>query len=157
MRFPARPPTPMLGRRSAPRAVLLARRSWFTAIAAGLFEALVAVLRSVDDVPRPTGSIVAGVAVRLLLFTVASWLTVRMSHGSAGSRAALAVLLGVLGLGSLLIGPVEWVVSGLHLPSAAPSTGAWLFGASRVVHIVAVVTAMTLMFTPAANTWFRRR
>lgn len=81
--------------------------------------------------------------MRVLVFAVATWLTLHLLKGSNAARIALTVLLSVLGLASLLIGPIQWLMAGqaplealrnLTLPAA-------LFGVSRVVHVLAVLAA----------------
>jgi hypothetical protein len=104
-----------------------------------------------------TGGIIAGVAVRTVVFAVAIFLALRLHQGRNWARMALAVLLGVFGSLSLLIDPVRWLAAGNSLSDAmaAADATAVLFASSRVVHLAAVFGAMVLMFRPAANTFFR--
>jgi hypothetical protein len=71
----------------------------------------------------------------------------------------LAVLYGGFGTLSLVIGPVTWLAEGGSLADAvaAADLGSWLFAASRVVHVGAVIAALVLMFHPAANAYILAR
>ncbi|WP_371618638.1 hypothetical protein [Streptomyces sp. NBC_00454] len=66
--------------------------------------------------------------------------------------------LGVLGTASMVLQPLGHLLDGGSLQAAAAQAGAhdWLFGASRAVHVAAVLTAVVLMFRPASNAYFRR-
>ncbi|MGH2611158.1 MAG: hypothetical protein ACRDHF_18920 [Tepidiformaceae bacterium] len=124
---------------------------WLVAIAAGLFETLVIVIASDES----GAGLAAGVIVRVAVFALAVYLAVRMRAGQNWARIALTGLLGVLGLLSLLIGPVTWLIDGNTLSDLDLSTSETLFAISRVVHVVSVVLAVTLMYLPAANRWFQ--
>jgi hypothetical protein len=71
----------------------------------------------------------------------------------------VAVLLGGFGTVSLVIEPVSWLLAGgspgLFLVTAeAPALVAAVL---RIAHLIAVFSALVLMFRPAANAWFRGR
>jgi hypothetical protein len=71
----------------------------------------------------------------------------------------VAVLLGGFGTASLVIEPVSWLLAGgsagLFLVTA--ETPALVAAVLRMAHLVAVFSALVLMFRPAANAWFRGR
>ena len=140
-------------RGQCPEAVRLSFVLWLVAIAAGVFETglVVATGGAGDDV-------VSGVAVRCLAFALAAWAAFRMRAGSRGARALLAVGLGVLGLSSLLLGPVTWLLDGHRLAEAMDGASAsdWLFLASRCLHVSAVLAALVAMYRPSANAFFSR-
>src|SRR6266545_3338791 len=92
-----------------PKPVHAAFLLWIVAVAAGMFETVLAVTDPSSSGRSSVGSIIAGVAVRLLVFTVAIFLAVRMRQGRHWARVSLAVALGVFGTISLLIGPIEWL------------------------------------------------
>ncbi|WP_050986946.1 hypothetical protein [Saccharomonospora xinjiangensis] len=94
--------------------------------------------------------------MRLVVFVVAGYLVVRLRGGVNWARWALTVLLGMLGTASLLIDPVRWVLGGSELEAtlAAFTVTDWLFAASRVVYLGAVVAALVSMFRPASNRYF---
>jgi hypothetical protein len=129
---------------------------WLVAVAAGAFETALAVTSSMTS-GRPAGDLPVQVALRLAVFAAAGWLVLQLLAGRRWARTVLTVLLSCLGLASLLIGPIEWLAAG-HAPSEAlhglTATGA-LFGTSRVLHVLAVLTATVAMFRPAASGYLR--
>lgn len=139
----------------APTAVRAAFALWLTAVAAGVFETVLAVAGAAAD--GSADGIAFGLALRMAVFSAAVLVAVRMRRGANWARLTLAGGLGVLGTLSLVVGPVQWLADG-HTPGAAfrdLNVLDVLFGASRVLHLVAVLTAVVLMFRPAANAWFR--
>ncbi len=126
---------------------------WLTAVAAGAFETALMTARDPGD-----GAGI-GLAVRLTVFTVAVLTAFRMRSGARWARIALAVGLGVLGTASLVVEPLGYLLDGGSLPAALSGADALdlVFGASRTVHLAAVLTAVALMFRPAANAYFRGR
>ncbi len=66
------------------------------------------------------------------------------------------MLLGGVGTLSLVIEPLSWLLAG-GSPTAFLTTAdgpALLVAGLRVVHLVAVLTALVLMFRPRANAFF---
>ncbi|MFZ3493701.1 hypothetical protein ACODT5_10830 [Streptomyces sp. 5.8] len=144
---------------TAPRATRTAHALWLTAIAAGAFETVLAIGRTTADGTGSPGEIATGLAVRLTVFTAAVLVARRMRGGARWARLALALGLGVLGTASMVLQPLGYLLDGGSLSAAAARAGAldWVFGASRAVHVAAVLTAVFLMFRPASNAYFRRR
>ncbi len=142
---------------SPPAPVRGAFALWATAVAAGVVETVLAVGGMVADGSASAAGIAVGVAVRVVVFAAALLVAVRMRRGHHWARIALVLGLGVVGTASMVIGPVRALLRGDSLGSALAEAGAveLLFGASRVVHVAAVLTAVVLMFLPAANVWFR--
>ncbi|ATL31861.1 hypothetical protein [Streptomyces formicae] len=141
----------------APTAVRAAFALWLTAVAAGAFETVLAVIRAVTEGDGSGGGIAGGIALRMAVFSAAVLVAVRMRRGANWARLTLAGGLGVLGTLSLVVGPVQWLADG-HAPGDVfrdLNALDVLFGASRVLHLAAVLTAVALMFRPAANAWFR--
>jgi hypothetical protein len=69
---------------------------------------------------------------------------------------ASAVLYGGFGALSLVIGPITWLAEDGSLADAtAADLGSVLFAASRIVHLPTIITALILMFHPAANAYIR--
>lgn len=130
---------------------------WLAAVAAGLFETALVVVDAIDGDVGSAAEVTGNVAVRLLVFTGAVYLAARLRQGKQWARVALAVLLGAVGTGSLVIGPVTWLAEGGSLGDAvaAADLGSVLFAASRAVHLGAVIAALILMFHPAANAYIR--
>jgi hypothetical protein len=136
-----------------PPAVRAAFLLWLVAIGAGVFEtALIVATGSAGDGEA------AGVILRGVVFAAAAVAALRMRAGRRWARIALTVGLGVFGVLSLVVGPIEWLVDGNSLAGAVRRTDAagWLFAASRTVHVVAVLAAVAAMFRPTANRYFRR-
>jgi hypothetical protein len=127
------------------------------AVAAGVFETILAVIDLSSQGSGSAGGIIAGLAVRLVVFTTAIYLAIQLRLGKNWARISLAILLGVVGTLSLVIGPIQWLMEGHSLSAAIADAEALtlLFASSRVVHLAAVVAAMVLMFRPVANTYFR--
>jgi hypothetical protein len=135
-------------------------RLWLVVVAAGLFETALVVVNATDGEVGSAAEVAVGVAVRLLVFTGAVYLAAQLRQGSNWARVALAVMLGGFGTLSLVIGPVTWLAEGGSLADAAVAVatadlGSVLFAASRLVHLVAVIAAVLLMFHPAANAYIR--
>ncbi|MCX4957144.1 hypothetical protein [Streptomyces virginiae] len=134
-----------------PPAVRAAFTLWVTAVAAGAFETALMVGRD------PAEGFGAGLAVRLVVFTAAVLVAVHMRRGAGWARITLAIGLGVLGTASLVVEPLGYLLDGGSLADALARADAleWVFAVSRTVHLAAVLTAVVLMFRPAANRYFR--
>jgi hypothetical protein len=137
--------------RTAPTAVQLAVVLWLAAIGAGAVEALVHLL-----LPEPPTLI--QLAGRFAVYAVLSVLVLALRTGRNAVRWTVAVVLGGFGTASLVIEPVTWLLAGgspgLFLVTAE---GPALVAAGlRLAHLVAVFSALVLMFRPAASAWFRR-
>ena len=136
--------------RTAPAAVQLSVVLWLAAIGAGAAEALVHLL-----LPQPPT--LGQLAARFGIYAVLTVLVLALRTGRNSVRWTLAVLLGGFGTVSLVIEPVTWLLAGgspgLFLVTAdAPALVAAVL---RIAHLVAVFSALVLMFRPAANAWFR--
>jgi hypothetical protein len=138
-----------------PREVRASALLWLAAVAAGLFETGLVVLYGSQGF---TGAIIAGVLLRLVVFAVVGVLIAYLRRGRNWARLSLAILLGVFGTLSLIIGPIEWLAAGNSLPTAIEhaTLSSWLFAISRIGHVSAVLGAFVLMFRPGANAYFRR-
>ena len=127
---------------------------WLVAIGAGVFETVLMVASG-----RVAGGAVVGVAVRAAVFVAAVVVVLRMYSGHRWARWVLTVALGVVGTLSLTVDPVLWLVDGNSISETVRASEAvdLLFGASRVVHVAAVLCGCVLMFVPPANAYFRAR
>jgi hypothetical protein len=137
--------------RSAPAVVQLSVVLWLAAIGAGAAEALVHLL-----LPQPPT--LGQLAARFGIYAVLTVLVLGLRTGHNAVRWTVAVLLGGFGTASLVVEPVSWLLAGgtpgLFLVTAqAPALVA---AALRLAHLVAVFSALVLLFRPAANAWFRR-
>jgi hypothetical protein len=138
--------------RTAPAAVQMSVVLWLAAIGAGAVEALVHLL-----LPEPPT--LAQLAARFGIYAVLTVLVLALRTGRNAVRWTVALLLGGVGTLSLLVEPVSWLLAGgspgLFLVTAdAPALVA---ATLRAAHLVAVFSALALMFRPAANAWFRGR
>ncbi|GII81931.1 hypothetical protein Sru01_69130 [Sphaerisporangium rufum] len=144
---------------TVPESIKAASGFWFTAVGAGAFEAGLAVTDMLADGTASLADLAAGLGLRLTIFAMAIFMAVRLRQGANWARIGLALTLGVFGTLSLVIEPVRWLLEGHALGQAIADADAmtFVFAASRIVHLAAVLTAMVLMFTPTANTHFRAR
>ena len=140
-----------------PLAVRRAHGLWLLAVVAGIYETGLAIAREYSEAQLPTDVLLANLVVRGAVFGLAIFLAQRMRDGSNAARWTLTGMLGVVGLGSLLYGPVEWLLAGNTLAGLDFSALEWILASSRVIHVCAVLGALTAMFTPAANRWFAPR
>lgn len=147
------------GEHSAPPPVHAAFALWITAVVAGFFETVLMAGALVADGDTSAGELAGGLLLRMAVFSAAVLTAVQLRRGRNWARLTLAVGLGVLGTLSLVIEPLRWLADGHSLGDAVRDLGAVdvLFGASRVLHLSAVLVATILMFRPTSNAWFRSR
>jgi hypothetical protein len=142
-----------------PREVQASFLLWLTAVAAGVVETLVRVFDSLTVSPSSGGEVdVTGVAIRVIVYTVAVYIIAQMRLGKRWARLTLAVLLGGIGTLSLVIDPISWLAGGNSLRQVFTQADLLFFiiAPIRAVHLAAVLTALVFMFLPAANNYFRR-
>lgn len=144
--------------RAVPDPVKAASVLWFAAVGAGAFEAALAVGQALSA-GTPFSELAGGLAVRLAIFAAAVFLAVMLRQGRGWARIALAVSLGVFGTVSLVIEPIRWLLEGNSVVTFLTTADAMTltFTVSRILHLAAVLGAMTLMFSPSANAYFRRK
>ncbi|MFG1707505.1 hypothetical protein ACFLIM_30315 [Nonomuraea sp. M3C6] len=136
-----------------PPVVHTAATLWFWAVAFGAFETALVIFTSgsafLDLLP--------GVAFRLAVFAGAIFLALRLKRGANWARWTLAGTLGVFGTLSLVLDPVLWLLDGGSIAEAVAGadTMGLVFAASRILHVLAVLGAVVLMFQPRANAYFR--
>ena len=132
---------------------------WLVAVAAGLFETTLVVIDATAGEVGSAAEVAVGVTIRLLAFTGLVYLAARLRQGRNWARIALAVLYGGFGTLSLVIGPVTWLTDGGSLGDAmaAVDLRSVLFAGSRLVHLAAIIAALTLMFQPAVNAYIRAK
>jgi hypothetical protein len=141
---------------TAPAPIRLSVTAWLVAVACGVLETPLGAGTALAA-HEPPASVIVGVGVRVTVFGVAVWLALRLSAGRSWARVTLTLMLSVIGLASLVVDPLLWLAAG-HSPAEAlrglTPAGA-LFGASRVTHVLAVLTATVAMYLPAANRYLR--
>jgi hypothetical protein len=137
---------------SLPRSVRWSVRCWFPAVAAGVVETAIWALTSQDY------HAAAQLPVRAAVYVVATALIIQLGRGRNWARIALTVLLGGVGLLSLLAEPVSWLAAGGSTTDfLTAADGATLtVVAVRIAHVAAVLTALVLMYRPTANMFFGR-
>lgn len=141
-----------------PRSLTIAGGCWLVAIGAGAFETVLAAAHALITAEMTASTVLAQVLFRLLVFTLACWLTRQLLRGRNSARIALTVLLSVLGLLSLLIAPIEWLTEGHPVMDALRHLDAYdvAFRGSRVVHVLAVLVATVAMYRPEASRYISR-
>jgi len=136
--------------RTVPDPVRLAVAAWLTAIGAGVGETLVRL--ALPDAPTGTE-----LAVRSAIYAGLALLVLALRSGRNAVRLVLTVLLGGLGLLSLLGEPASWLLGGGSVLAFLGATDlmTWTIVLIRVLHVGAVLVALVAMYRPAANAYFR--
>ena len=137
---------------SLPRSVRWSVRCWFAAVAAGVVETAIWALTSQEY------NAAVQLPVRAAVYLVATALIIQLGRGRGWARIALTVLLGGVGLLSLLAEPFSWwAAGGSTTEFLAAADGATLtVVAVRTAHVAAVLTALVLMYRPTVNMFFGR-
>lgn len=137
---------------TVPRTVRAAAGLWITAVVAGGAETALVVSASGTG----PGELVGNLVPRVLVYAAAVFVALQLHRGRAWARPVLAVCLGVFGTLSLVIEPARWLAEGHSAADwlAAADTTQLLGAACRLLHLAAVLAALTLMFRPASNTYF---
>jgi hypothetical protein len=142
-------------RSEPPVPVRAATAAWFLAVGAGVAESVLGVIGAIDD-GVPMIGLVAQVLLRAVVYGGLFVVIDRyFRQGARWSRWLLALGLGVVGMATLLVGPIGWLIGGADAVDVTPSFVA--FAAIRSVHVIAVISGVVLMFRPEANRWFRFR
>ncbi|MFI6320872.1 hypothetical protein ACIBG8_25265 [Nonomuraea sp. NPDC050556] len=142
---------------AVPNTVTAAATLWFTAVAAGAFEASIAVSHALTN-GAAFSDIAAGLGFRLAVFAGAIFVAVRLRQGHNWARVTLALTLGVFGTLSLVMEPIQWLLAGNSVPEFLAGADAFTLAmtVSRIIHINAVLGAVALMFSPPSNAFFNR-
>jgi hypothetical protein len=140
-----------------PPVVHTAAMLWLVAVAFGALETVLVVSEQLYTGASTVAELLPQVGIRLAVFAGATFLALRLKAGANWARLTLAVTLGVFGTLSLVIGPVQWLLAGGSIGEAVAGADAMglVFAGSRIMHVVAVLGAVTLMFQPRANAYFR--
>jgi hypothetical protein len=143
---------------SIPSSVKRAATLWTAAVAAGVIESILVIVQAAGEGPLGAG-IWAGVAVRVVVYTLAMALIINLWKGRRWARIGLTVLLAIIGLASLIVPAAVAMFDGQSFVQAFSDGGAlgWPFFAVRLTHIACVVSASVLMFTTSANRYFSSR
>jgi hypothetical protein len=140
-----------------PPVVHAASMLWWSAVAAGAFEAVLAVGRELYEGTSTLMDLLPGAGFRLAVFAGAIFLALRLRQGHNWARLTLAATLGVFGTLSLVMEPIQWLLAGGSIAEAVAGADAMsvIFAVSRILHVTAVLGAVMLMFQPRANAYFR--
>jgi hypothetical protein len=141
---------------TVPAPVRAAFALWVTAVAAGVFETALMAGRLLADDSTSAAELAVGLSTRLVVFTTAILVALRMRRGRNWARIALALGLGLAGTASMVAEPIRALTRGGGVGLADVGAADLAFGASRVLHVAAVLFAVVLMFLPAAGSHFRR-
>lgn len=148
----------MTPQRVLPNTVKLAGIAWSGAVAAGVIESALAMIRIASEGSIGPGDWL-GLGIRVAVYAGAAALIAALMRGSGMARIALTGLLSVLGLASLVV-PAAMDVAGGATVAAALGGGDGLLGGAfvtvRVIHVLLVVVATVAMYTPTANAYFQR-
>ncbi|MGP4079160.1 hypothetical protein ACTWQL_04530 [Pseudalkalibacillus sp. R45] len=142
--------------RNVPKEVRKSYLLWITAIAAGVFEMIIAVISSLSG-DSSVSILMVQALIRIVIFGILTLIIVKMYHGKNWARITLTILLSGIGTLSLVINPVKWLIEGNSLSTMFDGVNltSLLFAASRLIHLAAVFAATVFMFRPAANRYFR--
>ncbi|MFF1822533.1 hypothetical protein ACFVWG_34845 [Kribbella sp. NPDC058245] len=138
----------------APLTARWATMLWLLAVGTGVAESVVGVVGAVGD-NAPMAGIAAQIAIRTLIYGGLFVVIDRyFRYGVNWARYLLAGLLGTVGIASLVIGPIGWLLDH-DLAGIDWSAQFLLTAVLRSVHVTAVLTALLLTFTPETTRWFR--
>ncbi|MFB9660749.1 hypothetical protein ACFQS3_16660 [Glycomyces mayteni] len=140
-----------------PQSVTNAALLWTTAVVAGVIEAVFVVSQTAQDTGLDSG-VWTAVAVRGLIYLAVMALIVVFATGRRWARWALAGLLSVIGLASLVVEPAQQLMDGAPFLEAFGGDGRLMMGifVARMLHVAAVLTATIVMFSPSANAYFKK-
>ncbi|MDT2004302.1 hypothetical protein FXW78_05185 [Rhodococcus opacus] len=146
---------------SSPVPQTVDRAYWLLGLAlfAGVVEAIAQVSTALEGPDADVGSLTGQLVVRVVVYGAVLFVMTRFRSGTAWARGTLALGLGVFGIASLVAEPIAWVLAGNDPMSApsGPTLDVAVIATARLTHLVAVITALALMFRPEANRYFARR
>lgn len=127
-----------------PEEVRMAALLWVLAVAAGVFEVVLAAGDAVSGGGTPLRAVVAGTVVRLMVAACIGTLLGPLRRGNPYARTLLAFV----GVAGALVDPMTWQPVVFHVDWATLSRGA---------HLFAMAAAMTLMFDRKLRVYYRGR
>ncbi|GAA0924979.1 hypothetical protein GCM10009554_04210 [Kribbella koreensis] len=143
-------------RMEPPVPVRAATAAWFLAVGAGVAESVLGVIGALAG-SMAWPALVAQIAFRAIVYGGVFVVIDRYFRlGRNWSRHLLAVLLGVIGMATLIVGPIHWLVSNGDFDAIDVSADFVAFAMIRSIHVMAVITGVVLMYQPDANRWFKR-
>lgn len=143
-------PSTLARTRGTPQVVVLSTALWLGAILAGVTETLVRLAGPVPPTPDE-------LLTRGGIYLVLAVLVVGLRSGSDALRWTVLLVLGVLGMLSLVVEPAGALLDGATVSGfLATASGPELVAAAlRILHVAEVLAAAALLFHPAARRFFR--
>ncbi|MEU6828468.1 hypothetical protein ABZ894_07420 [Nocardia beijingensis] len=144
-------------RSGPPRAVRVAFVALVVALVAGGAEAIA---RAARDFPTADpASLATGLGLRIAIYLLVLAVAARMTRGDRWARLLITIGIGVFGLLSLIIEPLAAAMSANEFRDLFrdASPVALLLAALRTVHVVAVLIAISALYTRTARRYFRGR
>jgi hypothetical protein len=128
----------------APWSLQWSVRWWLAAVGAGVLETAIHASTS------PDYNAAVQLPLRAVIYLLAVGLIMQLRSGQGWARIALTVLLGGIGLLSLLAEPISWVAGGGSPSEFLVGAGAATLAivVVRAAHVVAVLVALILMYWP---------
>ena len=123
---------------------------------AGVYESGLAVAHGFATHDLTVPELLVQLTVRALVLGGVIVAGQRMRDGSSPARSAL-VLVGVLALGSLLVGPAVWVAEGHGSADLDLAPLEWVLASSQVLLAAAMLVAIGSMFAPRSQASFAGR
>ncbi|MEU4195586.1 hypothetical protein AB0E69_27045 [Kribbella sp. NPDC026611] len=145
-----------IARVEAPLTARWATNLWLLAVGAGVVETVIQVGLAVgDDVS--TSAIAGQIAIRTLIYGGLFVVIDRFfRRGVPWSRYLLAGVLGTVGVVSLVMEPIGWLLDNGDFGTIDWSASFVAIAVLRAVHLTAVLTALALSLHPDTNRWFKR-
>ncbi|GAA4909890.1 hypothetical protein LX16_2805 [Stackebrandtia albiflava] len=127
---------------------------WCAAIGAGVAETGLFVTQAA--LAGEAGGLAAQAALRLAVYGLLAFAAWRLRTGAGWLRIAVAVLVGGFGTLSMVAGPVGWLLDGGSVPAFLAAADPWTLGFTglRTAHVLLVVAALVVTFSPASNRFF---
>ncbi|MFY7069961.1 hypothetical protein ACOQFV_29230 [Nocardiopsis changdeensis] len=146
------------GPETLPPALRAACLLWLVAIGAGVVESVIGASGVIAAEGFGPG-LAANIALRTVVYGGAALLVLHLYRGRGWARIALAVLLGCIGLATLVVPLVGWFADGGDAGAALAAADAadLAYYTVRGLHIAAVPAAMVAMFLPSSGAHLRRR
>ncbi|ASO17892.1 hypothetical protein FHR81_005381 [Actinoalloteichus hoggarensis] len=143
-----------------PASVRAAFSLWLLALTTGVLETMLGITGELigPEGAMTVGAILAAAGLRVVVTVVFVALALLMRDAWNWARVCLAVLLGGVGLLTMVADPIGDLASGASVAAAFGTAGplGGLFAVVRLVHLLAVPAAVIAMFLPSANAYFRR-
>lgn len=142
-----------------PKSILLSVYLWYFAIIAATFELVLVLSQFILEKSEETVvSIVINIILRLLLFIILILIIRQLLYAKNWARIVLTILLGVFGILSMIVSPIQWMFNNdilLFFDNMNVFTA--LFAISRILHIIFVVSAIIFMYSHESNDFFKKK